>query len=190
MSQDVLGQLKHLKTARARWPFPDVCSPSIPAPLCKCSPSQVRWVQPSQPTISTSRHHWCPHEPKTKHITDETHLPIYCPPLNLTSQCCTAVSIDTCTAVARFLGQFWRWTRAQVAYPRFFCKTHTRTCRNPYPWARVRVFWGTGVGSSGKSQGYPCQSLRRSHDRQSQSWKIWRDIDKSWERWQWYFFYA
>ena len=24
MSQDVLGQLKHLKTARARWPFPDV----------------------------------------------------------------------------------------------------------------------------------------------------------------------
>jgi len=24
MSQDALGQLKHLKTARARWPFPDV----------------------------------------------------------------------------------------------------------------------------------------------------------------------
>jgi len=23
MSQDALGQLKHLKTARARWPFPD-----------------------------------------------------------------------------------------------------------------------------------------------------------------------
>ena len=24
MSQNALGQLKHLKTARARWPFPDV----------------------------------------------------------------------------------------------------------------------------------------------------------------------
>ena len=24
MSQDALGQLKHLKTARARWPLPDV----------------------------------------------------------------------------------------------------------------------------------------------------------------------
>ena len=23
MSQDAIGQLKHLKTARARWPFPD-----------------------------------------------------------------------------------------------------------------------------------------------------------------------
>ena len=26
MSQDALGQLKHLKTARARWPFPDVAT--------------------------------------------------------------------------------------------------------------------------------------------------------------------
>ena len=26
MSQDALGQLKHLKTAKARWPFPDVLS--------------------------------------------------------------------------------------------------------------------------------------------------------------------
>ena len=24
MSQDAIGQLEHLKTARARWPFPDV----------------------------------------------------------------------------------------------------------------------------------------------------------------------
>jgi len=24
MSQDAIGLLKHLKTARARWPFPDV----------------------------------------------------------------------------------------------------------------------------------------------------------------------
>jgi len=26
MSQNALGQLKHLKTARARWPFPDAVS--------------------------------------------------------------------------------------------------------------------------------------------------------------------
>jgi len=29
MSQDALGQLKHLKTARARWPFPDAPSCSV-----------------------------------------------------------------------------------------------------------------------------------------------------------------
>jgi len=29
MSQDALGQLKHLKTARSRWPFPDAFSISI-----------------------------------------------------------------------------------------------------------------------------------------------------------------
>jgi len=29
MSQDALGQLKHLKTARARWPFPDVAVPPV-----------------------------------------------------------------------------------------------------------------------------------------------------------------
>ena len=28
-----------------------------------------------------------------------------------------------------------------------------------YPWAQVQVFWGTGVGSPGKPQGYLCQSL-------------------------------
>ena len=39
------------------------------------------------------------------------------PPLNLTSQCCTAVSIDICTAVARFFSQFWRHTHAQVVHP-------------------------------------------------------------------------
>jgi len=30
MSQDALGQLKLLKTARARWPFPDVISRRVP----------------------------------------------------------------------------------------------------------------------------------------------------------------
>ena len=35
MSQDALGLLKHLKTARARWPFPDVgllCVSYLPQP--------------------------------------------------------------------------------------------------------------------------------------------------------------
>jgi len=29
MSQDALGQLKHLKTASARWPFPDAVDPTM-----------------------------------------------------------------------------------------------------------------------------------------------------------------
>jgi hypothetical protein len=49
--------------------------------------------------------------------------------------------------------------------PRGFGKTRTHTRRNPYPWARVRVFWGTGAGSPGKPQGYPCQSLLSSDRR-------------------------
>jgi len=44
--------------------------------------------------------------------------------------------------------------------PQGFCKTRTGTCRNPYSWVWVRVFWGTDAGSSGKPQGYPCQSLQ------------------------------
>src|SRR5258708_29865278 len=51
------------------------------------------------------------------------------------------------------------------AYPHTGCippgfgKTRTHTHRNPYPWAQVWVFWGTGAGSPGKPQGYLCQSL-------------------------------
>ena len=36
MSQDALGQLKHLKTARARWPFPDV--EGLPTGFLSCAP--------------------------------------------------------------------------------------------------------------------------------------------------------
>ena len=43
--------------------------------------------------------------------------------------------------------------------PMGFCRTCTCTHRNLYPWAQVWVFWGTGAGSPGKPQGYPCQSL-------------------------------
>ena len=73
----------------------------------------------------------------------------------VSSQGCTAVSIDTRTALARF----WSHTHARVGVPAGFCETRTRTRRNPYPCVRVRVFWGTGAGSPGKPQGYPCQSL-------------------------------
>ena len=44
-----------------------------------------------------------------------------------TSQCCTAVLIDTCTAVARFLSQFWGHTHIHVAYPLGLGWTHTHT---------------------------------------------------------------
>jgi hypothetical protein len=51
----------------------------------------------------------------------------------LTSQRCTAVSIDTRTAVARFSGRLWSPTRTRVGEPPGFVKTRTRTCQNPYP---------------------------------------------------------
>src|ERR1700678_2674700 len=66
-----------------------------------------------------------------------------------------------------------RWRRLGPRYVFFFIffilflllrdsghPTRTRTPRNPYPGTRVRVFWGTGTGSPGKPQGYPCQSLQ------------------------------
>ena len=43
--------------------------------------------------------------------------------------------------------KFWRHTHARVVHP----------------WAQVWVFWGTGVGSPGKPQGYLCQSLGGVH---------------------------
>ena len=40
-----------------------------------------------------------------------------------------------------------------------FLKTLTLTHQNPYPWWRVQVCWGKGMGSPGKPQGYLWQSL-------------------------------
>jgi len=62
----------------------------------------------------------------------------------LTSQCCTAVSIDTCTAIARFLNRLWEHTHAQVAYPRVFAEpipilVETRTPGHGYGFSGVRV---------------------------------------------------
>ena len=70
---------------------------------------------------------------------------IYQPPTELlTSQCCKAVSIDTCTAVARFFDSFLGRTRAQVAYPGVFVEpapvpVETRTLGHGYGFSGVRV---------------------------------------------------
>jgi len=73
----------------------------------------------------------------------------------VTSQCCMAVSVGTRIAIARFLVGFGSATRTRVSVPPGFLKTPTLTHMNPYPCARVRVFAGTGTGSSGIPQGYP-----------------------------------
>jgi len=58
---------------------------------------------------------------------------------------CMAVSIDTCTAVARLLSQFWKHTCTQVTYPQVFAKpvplpieTHTPGYR--YRFSGVQVW--------------------------------------------------
>jgi hypothetical protein len=64
----------------------------------------------------------------------------------LTSQGRTAVSVDTRTALARSLGQFWSHTRARVFVPPGFLKplpqpvkTRTLRCGYGFAWVRVRV---------------------------------------------------
>ena len=80
----------------------------------------------------------------------------------LTLQRCMAMSIDICIAVARFPGQCSMHTRTQVSVPPGFLKTPTLTRLNPYPYARVQVFAGMGMGSPGIPQGYLWQSLTMS----------------------------
>jgi len=76
----------------------------------------------------------------------------------LTSQRCTAMSIDTRIAVARFPGQFWWLTHTWVSGPPGFMQTPTHDPPKPVPLWQVRVCWGRGTGSPGKPKGYP-QSL-------------------------------
>jgi len=65
---------------------------------------------------------------------------------SLPSQDCTAMSIDTSTALARFIGCLrWGNTREKVAYPRVF--------RNPYPNPSKPLPLGTGAGSRGYGYG-------------------------------------
>jgi hypothetical protein len=65
-------------------------------------------------------------------------------PLSLQGR--TAVSVDTRTALARLLGQFWSHTCAQVCVPPGFLKplpqpvkTRTLWCGYGFAWVRVRV---------------------------------------------------
>jgi hypothetical protein len=74
--------------------------------------------------------------------------PVTISPTFRSSQGCMAVSIDTCTALARFIGHFWRHTLARVGVPPGFCKPPMRTRENRHPWTRVRVVTGTGAGYS------------------------------------------
>ena len=56
----------------------------------------------------------------------------------LTSQDCTAVSIDTRTALARFIGWLWEDTREQVWVPPGFENPYPNPLK-PVPLGRVRV---------------------------------------------------
>ena len=75
------------------------------------------------------------------------------------SQGCMAVSIDTCTALARFIGHLWRHNPMQVGVPVGFCKPSTCICENLHLLTWVWVLMGTGMGYSGKPQGSPWHSL-------------------------------
>ena len=74
----------------------------------------------------------------------------------ITSLCCTALSIDTRTTLARFLGRFWSYTRT----PHTGWST-AGLLQNPYP-AHGYGFSGVRVRvalESLRPQGYPCESL-------------------------------
>ena len=75
------------------------------------------------------------------------------------SQGCMAVLIDTCTALARFIGHLWRHNPMQVGVPVGFCKPSTCICENLHLLTWVWVLMGTGMGYSGKPQGSPWHSL-------------------------------
>ena len=72
---------------------------------------------------------------------------------------CTAVSIDTCTALVRFIGHLWRHNLMRVGVPMGFCKPLTCAHENPCPWTWVWVLMGMGAGYSGKPQGSLWHSL-------------------------------
>ena len=65
--------------------------------------------------------------------------PVTFPLIFRSSQGCVAVSIDICTALARFIGYFWRQTPAWVGLPPGFRKPTTHTNENPRPWTWVQV---------------------------------------------------
>ena len=74
--------------------------------------------------------------------------------VTLTSQDCTAVSIDTRTALARFIGWLWEDTREWVWVPPGFENPYLNLLK-PVPLGQVRVFAGAGTGCPGIPEGYP-----------------------------------
>jgi len=90
------------------------------------------WIMTNHPW----KHPWNhPKSPKTNHLPTATQCPG-----SMTfrsSQGCTAVSIDTCTALARFIGHLWRHNPMRVGVPVGFCKP--LTCA----WYRCGLLWKT-----------------------------------------------
>ena len=92
MSQDALGQLKHLKTARARWPFPDGCGGMwnrvVGAAVKRTAgmwttragdPLSAGFLFSISPHTPSSRPRY--YSSKTKHIVDPWMLLLLTPPI-------------------------------------------------------------------------------------------------------------
>jgi len=73
MSQDALGQLKHLKTARARWPFPDARQPAASMQTSTSRPS-------CQPLMPCWHQHWPPCPLQVNAFTSHTACAVFTPP--------------------------------------------------------------------------------------------------------------
>jgi len=97
---------------------------------CQCT-------SPCRPTLP-----WCGHHDQVTHGCSPPHNAVetlgcmLCTPVTIpmtfrSLQGCMVVSIDTCTAIARFIGHFWRLTPAWVGVLMGFCKTTTCTHENP-----------------------------------------------------------
>jgi hypothetical protein len=81
---------------------------------------------------------------KTAHLPTATTLH---PVLTFrSSQGCTAVSIDTCTALVRFMVHFWGHNPKAGWGTRGFLQTLYPYPRKPVLWTWVQVFMGTGTG--------------------------------------------
>jgi len=74
------------------------------------------------------------HPPQSPTLGCMLCTPVTIPLTFQSSQGCTAVSIDTCTALARFIGHVWSHKPVWVGIPMGFCKPLTCTCENPCLW--------------------------------------------------------
>ena len=55
--------------------------------------------------------------------------------------------------------EIWYMTPCRLLNPLYPPEPMTLPAKNPYPWVWVQVFAGTGMGSPGIPQGYPCQTI-------------------------------